>query len=80
MQLIVNGNQTHVLDVSPEADVACLRAQLSMREGVDCEQVYKSSYYHGFWKIIKRFQVEPLLLWRPTRGRREPGCVGEPHH
>ena len=39
MQLIVNGNQTHVLDVSPEADVACLRAQLSMLEGVDCEQV-----------------------------------------
>ena len=48
MQLIVNGNQTHVLDVSPEADVACLRAQLSMLEGVDCEQVYKSSYYHRF--------------------------------
>jgi hypothetical protein len=39
MQLIVNGNQTHVLDVSPGADVACLRAQLSMLEGVDCEQV-----------------------------------------
>merc|ERR1719483_2072214 len=39
MQLIVNGNQTHVLDVSPEADVACLRAQLSMLEGVDCEQL-----------------------------------------
>merc|ERR1712042_146725 len=36
---IVNGNQTHVLDVSPEADVACLRAQLSMLEGVDCEQL-----------------------------------------
>ena len=41
MQLIVNGNQTHVLDVSPDADVACLRAQLSMLEGVDCEQVGK---------------------------------------
>ena len=39
MQLIVNGNQTHVLDVSPDADVAQLRAQLSMLEGVDCEQV-----------------------------------------
>ena len=39
MQLIVNGNQTHVLDVSPEADVVCLRAQLSLLEGVDCKQL-----------------------------------------
>ena len=39
MQLIVNGSQTHVLEVSPEANVAVLRAQLSMLEGVDCEQV-----------------------------------------
>ena len=39
MQLIVNGSQTHVLEVSPEANVAQLRAQLSMLEGVDCEQV-----------------------------------------
>merc|ERR1712083_442904 len=39
MQLIVNGNQTHVLDVAPDADVACLKAQLSMLEGVDCEQL-----------------------------------------
>merc|ERR1711999_34106 len=29
---------THVLEVSPEANVAQLRAQLSMLEGVDCEQ------------------------------------------
>ena len=39
MQLIVNGSQTHVLEVAPEANVAILRAQLSMLEGVDCEQV-----------------------------------------
>ena len=39
MQLIVNGSQTHVVEVSPEANVAQLRAQLSMLEGVDCEQV-----------------------------------------
>ena len=39
MQLIVNGSQTHVLQVAPEANVAQLRAQLSMLEGVDCEQV-----------------------------------------
>merc|ERR1711915_823084 len=39
MHLIVNGNQTHVLDVAPDADVACLKAQLSMLEGVDCEQL-----------------------------------------
>merc|ERR1712106_349349 len=39
MQLIVNGNQTHVLDVSPDADVAQLRVQLSMLEGIDCEQL-----------------------------------------
>ena len=39
MQLIVNGSQTHVLEVAPEANVAQLRAQLSMLEGVDCEQV-----------------------------------------
>merc|ERR1711976_1053702 len=38
-QLIVNGSQTHVLEVSPEANVAVLRAQLSMLEGVDCEQL-----------------------------------------
>ena len=41
MQLIVNGSQTHVLQVAPEANVAQLRAQLSMLEGVDCEQVNK---------------------------------------
>merc|ERR1712130_1007493 len=39
MQLIVNGSQTHVLEVAPEANVAILRAQLSMLEGVDCEQL-----------------------------------------
>merc|ERR1712096_518544 len=39
MLLIVNGNQTHVLDVSPDADVAQLRVQLSMLEGIDCEQL-----------------------------------------
>merc|ERR1712186_234987 len=38
-QLIVNGSQTHVLEVAPEANVAQLRAQLSMLEGVDCEQL-----------------------------------------
>merc|ERR1711963_1046 len=36
---IVNGSQTHVLEVSPEANVAQLRAQLSLLEGVDCEQL-----------------------------------------
>merc|ERR1739844_53355 len=36
---IVNGSQTHVLQVAPEANVAQLRAQLSMLEGVDCEQL-----------------------------------------
>merc|ERR1712241_148807 len=30
---------THVLEVAPEANVAQLRAQLSMLEGVDCEQL-----------------------------------------
>merc|ERR1712012_343610 len=39
MQLIVNGSKTHVLEVAPEANVAILRAQLSMLEGVDCEQL-----------------------------------------
>merc|ERR1712150_164799 len=39
MQLIVNGSQTHVLEDSPEANVSQLRAQLSMLEGVDCEQL-----------------------------------------
>merc|ERR1712241_1201439 len=34
-----NGSQTHVLEVAPEANVAQLRAQLSMLEGVDCEQL-----------------------------------------
>merc|ERR1711946_40072 len=35
----INGSQTHVLQVAPEANVAQLRAQLSMLEGVDCEQL-----------------------------------------
>merc|ERR1719189_314773 len=39
MQLIVNGSQTHVLAVAPDADVATLKAQLSLLEGVDCEQL-----------------------------------------
>merc|ERR1712051_929929 len=39
MQLIVNGSQTHVLAVAPDADVAALKAQLSLLEGVDCEQL-----------------------------------------
>merc|ERR1712227_531012 len=39
MQLIVHGSKTHVLEVAPEANVAQLRAQLSLLEGVDCEQL-----------------------------------------
>merc|ERR1712227_578894 len=31
--------KTHVLEVAPEANVAQLRAQLSLLEGVDCEQL-----------------------------------------
>ena len=49
MQLIVNGSQTHVLQVAPEANVAQLRAQLSMLEGVDCEQLnlFRSAWRKG---------------------------------
>ena len=32
MQLIVRGEQTHVLDVAPTANVEALRAQLSLLE------------------------------------------------
>ena len=32
MQLIVRGEQTHVLDVAPSANVEALRAQLSLLE------------------------------------------------
>ena len=32
MQLIVRGEQTHVLDVAPTANVQALRAQLSLLE------------------------------------------------
>jgi len=39
MQLIVRGEQTHVLDVAPTANVQALRAQLSLLEGVDAEQL-----------------------------------------
>merc|ERR1712243_449030 len=39
MQLIVRGNQTHILDVAPSANVGCLKAQLSLLEGVDVEQL-----------------------------------------
>merc|ERR1712203_498482 len=36
---IVRGEQTHVLDVAPTANVEALRAQLSLLEGVDAEQL-----------------------------------------
>lgn len=39
MQLIVRGALTHVLDVDPTANVQALKAQLSMLEGVDAEQL-----------------------------------------
>merc|ERR1711909_171646 len=39
MQLIVRGEQTHVLDMGPTANVEALRAQLSLLEGVDAEQL-----------------------------------------
>merc|ERR1719334_343022 len=39
MQLIVRGNLTHVLDVAPDANVEALKAQLSLLEGVDAEQL-----------------------------------------
>ena len=40
MQLIVRGEQTHVLDVAPTANVQALRAQLSLLEvGVPSESL-----------------------------------------
>lgn len=40
MQLIVRGEQTHVLDVAPTANVQALRAQLSLLEvGVPSENL-----------------------------------------
>ena len=36
MQLIVRGEQTHVLDVAPTANVEALRAQLSLLEVSYC--------------------------------------------
>ena len=40
MQLIVRGEQTHVLDVAPTANVQALRAQLSLLEvGVSSESL-----------------------------------------
>merc|ERR1711864_51479 len=38
-ELIVRGNLTWVLDVSPTANVEALKAQLSLLEGVDAEQL-----------------------------------------
>merc|ERR1712241_606822 len=35
----MGGEQTHVLDVAPTANVQALRAQLSLLEGVDAEQL-----------------------------------------
>merc|ERR1712083_629120 len=35
----MGGEQTHVLDVAPTANVEALRAQLSLLEGVDAEQL-----------------------------------------
>ena len=67
MQLIVNGSQTHVLQVAPEANVAQLRAQLSMLEGVDCEQVDRKlrSRQNNFYFTIS---AQPLLLRISSRG------------
>ena len=70
MQLIVNGSQTHVLQVAPEANVAQLRAQLSMLEGVDCEQVngdeltaqynYQCNLYHSIYQLNLFCSGSPL--------------------
>ena len=67
MQLIVNGSQTHVLQVAPEANVAQLRAQLSMLEGVDCEQVDRKlrTRQNNFNFTIS---AQPLLLRISSRG------------
>ena len=46
MQLIVRGEQTHVLDVAPTANVQALRAQLSLLEvGVPSES-HDFNYSH----------------------------------
>ena len=48
MQLIVRGEQTHVLDVAPTANVQALRAQLSLLEVcVPSESLnLNCSYFH----------------------------------
>ena len=71
MQLIVNGSQTHVLQVAPEANVAQLRAQLSMLEGVDCEQVNgdELTAQYNFINVTCIIQsAQPLLLRISPRG------------
>ena len=72
MQLIVNGSQTHVLQVAPEANVAQLRAQLSMLEGVDCEQVNGDELTTARCNFVNvtsfNISAQPLLLRISPRG------------
>lgn len=77
MQLIVNGSQTHVLEVAPEANVAQLRAQLSMLEGVDCEQVCPLQLAPRSVLSLASYSAEPVLLRLPPRGRGQPRRPGE---
>ena len=46
MQLIVRGEQTHVLDVAPTANVQALRAQLSLLEVGDPSESLDLNFSH----------------------------------
>ena len=53
MQLIVRGEQTHVLDVAPTANVQALRAQLSLLEvGVPSENLVLNCSHFQQWNFL----------------------------
>ena len=55
MQLIVRGEQTHVLDVAPTANVEALRAQLSLLEAglfpLDLISPMQTEAFVQFWIV-----------------------------
>ena len=65
MQLIVRGEQTHVLDVAPTANVQALRAQLSLLEvGVSSESLDSNYSHFQQWNFLNLFFPQILGILR----------------
>ena len=64
MQLIVRGEQTHVLDVAPTANVQALRAQLSLLEvGVPSESLDLNCSHSQQWIFLNLFFLPKLWAY-----------------